>query len=342
MAARPILILFLFPILLLSCRRAPTVDAPEIRLGYFANLTHAQAVLGVSTGDIAAAVAPARLSTKVFNAGPSLIEALFANEIDIAYVGPGPILAANERTAGRGIRVISGSAANGVVIVARADSNVHSLADLANAKLATPQHGNTQDIAARHYLQSTLHQPNLNNILPITNAEQPALMSRGQIDAAWVPEPWGTRLIAENGARLIAEEKDLWPDHRFALTLVITTPEFLAAHPDLVEKFLRVHHLWTERLRTDPARYAPALDSALAAMTGKKLPAGVVASSLPRIEFTDDPIPTTFELLGQWSHELNFLKRDPRLDRLFDTSILQRIAAAPPSSTERSTLNVQR
>src|SRR3981081_3207584 len=67
--------------LALSCSR-PTDAAQAVRIGYFANLTHAQAVLGVASGDYARAVAPATLETKISNEGPSLIEALFAGEID--------------------------------------------------------------------------------------------------------------------------------------------------------------------------------------------------------------------------------------------------------------------
>ena len=187
-------------------------DAPaEVRLGYFGNVTHAQAVLGVSSKDFENAVAPAKFSTKVFNAGPSLIEALFANQIDIGYVGPSPVLSAHEKSKGQGIRVIAGAAANGVLIVARKDSGISKLEDLKGKKVATPQHGNTQDIAARHYLQHVLKQENLNNVVPIANAEQSGLMARGEIDAAWAPEPWAARLVAEAKGKIIGEEKDLWP-----------------------------------------------------------------------------------------------------------------------------------
>jgi NitT/TauT family transport system substrate-binding protein len=273
------------------------------------------------------------LEPRVFNAGPALIQALFAGEIDVGYVGPGPVLAANERTAGRGIRVIAGGAANGVVVVARRDSDIRSMKDLAGRRVATPQQGNTQDISARHYLQGELHQSDLSNVMAVSNAEQSALMARGQIDAAWVPEPWGARLIAETGARLVAEEKDLWPGGRFALTVVVTTPEFLAAHPDVVEKLLAVHHRWTERLRADPGKYAPELAKALVGLTGKDLPAGVTEQALRRVEFTDDPLPETFGRMGEWSYELGFLRREPRLDRLTDTGILRRVAAAAGPTT---------
>jgi NitT/TauT family transport system substrate-binding protein len=301
----------------------------QVRLGYFANLSHAQGVLGASSGEFEKAVAPAAFKTRVFNAGPSLIEALFAGEIDIGYVGPGPALAANARSRGQGIRVISGAAANGVVIVARKDSGIRTLADLAGRRVATPQHGNTQDIAARHYLSASLGQKDLGNVLPITNAEQAGMMSRGQIDAAWAPEPWGARLVAETGATIISEEKDLWPGNQFALAVVVTTPEFLRDHPDIVARVLAVHHHWTQRLAADPKTYLPQLGSALFALTGKRLPPGVLDSAVTRVTFTDDPLPDTFRTMGQWTYDLGFEQRPARLNTLFDLSVLKQVQSSP-------------
>jgi len=313
----------------LTRRSGAAKPVTEVRLGYFANLSHAQGVLGVSSGEFEKAVAPATFKTRVFNAGPSLIEALFAGEIDIGYVGPGPALAANARSRGQGIRVISGAAANGVVIVASKESGIHTLADLAGRRVATPQHGNTQDIAARHYLSAVLGQKDLANVLPIPNAEQAGMMSRGQIDAAWAPEPWGARLVAETGATIVSEEKDLWPGNQFALAVVVTTPEFLRDHPDVVAKVLAVHHHWTERLAADPKAYLPQLGSALFALTGKKLPPGVLDSAITRVTFTDDPLPDTFKTMGQWTYDLGFEQRPARLNTLFDLAVLKQVQSAP-------------
>ena len=224
----------------------------EVRIGYFANLTHAQGVLGVASGDFQQAVAPSTPTTRVFNAGPSLIEALFARQIDIGYVGPGPAINAHLKSKGSGIRIVAGAAANGVLIVAGPNSGVSSFAEIKGKRVATPQLGNTQDIAARHFLTTLLKQEDAKNVLPIANAEQASLMSRGEIDVAWAPEPWGSRLLIENGAKLVAQEKDLWPNKAFTLTLVVTTPEFLRKHPDVVEKVLVVHRGWTKRLQDAP------------------------------------------------------------------------------------------
>jgi NitT/TauT family transport system substrate-binding protein len=308
------------------------VPLQELRLGYFANATHAQAVLGVDSGDFAQAIGPTKLSTKLFNAGPSLIEALFSGEIDIGYVGPGPALSAHDKSKGQGIRVISGAAANGVVIVARKDSGIETVKDLVGKRVATPQKGNTQDIAARHYLTAVLGQKDSNNVVPIANPEQAGMMASNQIDAAWVPEPWGARLVAETGAKIIAQEKDFWPGGQFSLTVIVTTPQFLANHPDVVEKILRVHQKWTARLNRDPASTLPQLDDALFKLTGKKLPPGVLAAALPRVKFTDEPLEETFSTMAQWAYDLNFSQTPPNLAGLFDLSILHQLQAQSTST----------
>jgi NitT/TauT family transport system substrate-binding protein len=307
-------------------RQPASVPPAEVRIGYFANLSHAQAVLGVSSGEFERAIAPAKLKTKVFNAGPSLIEALFAGEIDIGYVGPGPALAAHARSKGQGIRVIAGAAANGVAIVARSGSAIEKISDLKGKRVATPQHGNTQDIAARHYLVYELKQSGHENVLPVPNAEQSGMMERGQIDAAWAPEPWASRLVAETGAKIIAEEKDLWPGGEFALAVVVTTPEFLRDHPDVVKRILAVHHDWTTRLASAPAKHAGELGAALNILTGKKLPPGVLEAAQARVKFTDDPLEATFKTMGQWAYDLGFERQPARMGQLFDLEPLKEVS----------------
>jgi NitT/TauT family transport system substrate-binding protein len=310
----------------------------EVRFGYFGNVTHAQAVLGVASGDFPNAVAPSKFSAKVFNAGPSLIEALFSNNIDIGYVGPGPVLSAHAKSHGEGIRVVAGAAANGVLIVARKHSRIKTLEDLAAKKVATPQAGNTQDIAARWFLTKRLGQKDANNVVAIANAEQQGMMSRGEIDAAWAPEPWGSRLIIENGATLIARENEaIWPSKKFVLTVVVTTPEFLAKHPDVVKKVLGVHATWTQRLQDNPSAYSAQLGDALFNLSGKKLPTGVLDASLKNVEFTLDPLEDTFKTMGQWAYDVGYAKEPAKLDRLIDRTVLQQVKAHPSASTKPTT-----
>jgi NitT/TauT family transport system substrate-binding protein len=292
-----------------------------VRIGYFANLTHAQAVLGVASGDFAAAVAPATLSTRVFNAGPSLIEALFAGEIDIGYIGPGPAINGFARSNGEGLKIISGAAANGVGIVVRNGAGIDKLADLKGKRIATPQLGNTQDISARHFLIHELGQPDANNIIPITNAEQLGLLERAEIDAAWAPEPWASRLVVEAGGKLLAEEKDLWTQKRFTLAVVIASPAFIKNQPEIARKLLLAHHVWTERLTRDSAGTLPLLSKALNELTGKTIPPEAFRAAISRTMFTDEPLTETLETFSQWSYDLGFAKEKANLEGLVDTTL---------------------
>jgi NitT/TauT family transport system substrate-binding protein len=326
---RALLALLSLVAVLASCRGGGKPGEQKVTIGYFTNLSHAQAVLATASGDFDRAVAPAKLETKLFNAGPSLVEALFAGEIDIGYVGPGPALSAFQKSGGKGIRVVAGAAANGVVVVARKGSGIQSLGDLAGKRLATPQLGNTQDISARHYLSAVLKQSDLTNVVPIENAQQAAMFERGDLDAAWVPEPWGQRLVAETGATLLAEEKDLWPSREFLLTLVVTTPEFLAKRPEVVEAVLKAHRTWTRRLTDEPEKYQAALGDALFALGGKRLPPGVLPAALKRVRFVDDPGIDTLRTFAIWKHDLGIDRAEADIGGLVDTTALKRASSAP-------------
>jgi NitT/TauT family transport system substrate-binding protein len=320
---------------LTGCKKQPPAagSAPaEVRLGYFANLTHAQAVLGVDSGELAQSIAPAKLSTKIFNAGPSLVEALFAREIDIGYIGPGPAINAHVRSAGQGVRLIAGASANGVLIVARKDSGIQSLADLKGRTVATPQLANTQDIAARHYLIHVLKQQDAKNVLPLANAEQLGMMKRGQIDASWAVEPWGSLLVSQADARVIAREHELWPDGQVTLAVVITTPKFLAEHPQTVRRVLQVHQRWTARLAQDPQRHVAALGAALYKITGRSLPEGVLPAAISNVRFTDDPLEQTLVTMANWTHELGFARQKPDLAGLVDLTLLNELRRAAPAT----------
>jgi NitT/TauT family transport system substrate-binding protein len=317
---------------------APPPD--EVKLAYFANVTHAQAVLGVHSGDFEKALAPSKLTTKVFNAGPELIEAMNAGNVDIGYVGPGPALNGFIKSGGKMVRVIAGVAGNGVVIVARPGSGIEKLSDLVGKKLATPQLANTQDIAAKFYLLSQLKQANADSVQPTKNAEQAAQMSAGRLDAAWAPEPWGAFLEAKAGAKVIAEEKDikeLWPEGNMGITYVIARPEFLQKHPDVVEKVLGVHVKWTDRMKSEPDKWQPDLEAALGKLTNAALPPGVLKKAIGRTLFTDDPMAHTFARQAQWMYAAGFAKDVADTAAIVDTTILKKVRAATPAAAATAT-----
>ena len=247
---RIIPLFMLLAFILVGCGAQSSNNNPTgpftLRLGYFPNLTHAVALVGVARGTFKDALGPnVHLETKTFNAGPALIEALFANDIDIGYVGPNPAINGYIKSNGAALRIIAGASSGGALFVVRPDAHIHSPTDLANKKIATPQVGGTQDVALRcylkqHGLQTTDKGGNV-QIIPTDNPNILSLFQQGKIDGAWVPEPWATRLVIEGNGTVFLDERSLWPNGEFVTTNVVVRTAFLQEHPNLVEKFLQAH-----------------------------------------------------------------------------------------------------
>src|SRR5438876_10726520 len=255
----PLFVLLTF--ILVGCGAQGSNNNPTgqvtLHLGYFPNLTHAVALVGVARGTFKDALGPnVHLETKTFNAGPALIEALFANDIDIGYVGPNPAINGYVKSHGQALRIIAGAASGGALFVVRSDEHIQSPSDLANKKFASPQLGGTQDVSLRYYLQQhglkTVDKGGNVQILPTDNPNILTLFKQGKIDGAWVPEPWATRLVVEGKGKIFVDERSLWPDGRFVTTNIVVRTAFLSQHPDIVNKFLQADVETTEYIQANP------------------------------------------------------------------------------------------
>lgn len=329
----------LLPFLLIGCggTSTPPTSADgtpaRVRLGYFSNVTHAQALIGSSRGDFKKALGEkTQLVERVFNAGPEAVEALFAGELDATYIGPSPAINAYMKSRGSAVRVVAGSAANGVVVVVRKGSGITKLEELAGKRIASPQYGNTQDVSARHYLKNVLKQTlkedgGKTDIIPIKNAEQLTLFKSGEIDAAWAPEPWGARLVHEAEGTLIAEEKDLWSDKKFAITLLLVSTKFLKEHPQTVEKLLAAHVEATKFINTNTVEAKSIVNAKLKELTGKPIADKVLDDTFTRTVFTTDPLEKSIATFVEWSRELGFTKEGQDVSGLVDLSLLKKVEA---------------
>jgi NitT/TauT family transport system substrate-binding protein len=305
-----------------------TLAAGTVRLGYFPNLTHPQALVGLANGTFAAKLGSnVKLDAKSFNAGPAAVEALLAGDIDMTYVGPNPAINAYIKTKGQGVRIIAGAASGGVSFVVRPDSNINTAKDLANKKLATPQLGNTQDVALRNYLvqnglQSTDKGGNV-QIVPTDNANILQLFANKQIDGAWVPEPWATRLVVEDKGRVFLDERSLWPDGKFVITVLLVNTKFLNARPDLVKAVLDANLQITQDIQKDPIAAKKAINDQLKTLTGKALAPEVLAGSFDKMQVLYDPLKDSLVKSADAAFAAGFLGKDkPNLDNLYDLKIL--------------------
>jgi NitT/TauT family transport system substrate-binding protein len=301
-----------------------------MRIGYFPNINHAQAVIGLGRGDFQAALDGVEVKKLEFNAGPSVIEAMLAKQIDIAYIGPNPAINGYLVTNGGLLRVISGATSGGAVFVVRNDAGIQSTADLGGKKFASPQLGNTQDVALRKYLLENGYDAERGavEVIPAKVSDIVTLMLKKDIDGAWVPEPWGAKLIKEANARIFLDERSIWPDGEFVSAHVIVRTEYLASNPENVKRFLAAHVEQTEWINENPDQAIEAFNGELKKNTGKTIPEDELAEGLSRMKHTNDPIQASLYQSADDAVELKFIKVDVSgLQGIYDLQLLNQVLA---------------
>jgi NitT/TauT family transport system substrate-binding protein len=326
--------------------QAPTVK-PEslaisntnvLRLGYFPNINHAQAVIGVGNGDYQNALGDVKIESQVFNAGPSAIEALVANRIDVAYVGPNPAINGYLKSDGQALKIISGVSSGGAVFVIRNDSGINNVHDFAGKKFASPQLGNTQDVALRSYLLTNGYKTSENGgsvtIIPANTADIVTMMTKKDIDGAWVPEPWGTILAKQANARIFVDERDLWPNGKFATALIVVRTDYLNSHPDVIQKLLEAHVKETMWINNNKDESIKIFNDQILKLTGKTIPTDVISEALSRMELTYDPVKSSIDKSANDAFSLGFLgDKKPDLSNIFDLTILNKVLQEQKLST---------
>jgi NitT/TauT family transport system substrate-binding protein len=310
-----------------------TTSEPQsnvIRIGYFLNVNHAQAVIGLGRGDYHNALDGIEIKTQTFNSGPSVIEAMLASQIDVAYVGPNPAINGYIKSDGNVLRVISGAASGGAVFVVRNDAGIQSVSDFAGKKFASPLIGNTQDVALRKYLLENGYKTKENGgtveVFPARPADIVILMLKKEIDGAWVPEPWGAKLVKEANARIFLDERTLWPDGEFVSAHVIARTAYLESNPENIRKFINAHIGETEWINQNQEAAVKAFNQELAKLTGKTIPEDELVEGLSRMKLTYDPVKESLFQSAADAREIGFLESGgPDLKDIYDLDILNEV-----------------
>jgi NitT/TauT family transport system substrate-binding protein len=321
-----------------------------LRLGYFPNINHAQAVIGLNNGDFQKILGNnTKVETVVFNAGPSAIEALLAKRIDATYIGPSPTINGYVVSDGKDIRVISGAASGGASFVVRNDSGINSVKDLGGKKFASPELGNTQDISLRKYLVNngfkTVENGGNVTIVPVSNADILTLFLKKEIDGAWVPEPWATRLVNEAHGKIFVDERKLWPpDGKFVTTNIIVRTDYLKENPDVIKKLLEANvneTLWINKQlnktgintinenNSNIIKVINAFNNGLKQITGKTIPNDELKEAFARTDFTYDPLKQSLYKIGNDANSLGFISntKGKKLDLsgIYDLTLLNKV-----------------
>lgn len=304
---------------------APAKDngaAAELRLGYFPNVTHAPALIGLDKGLFAKELGSTKLTRQEFNAGPNEVSALLGGSLDIGFIGSGPAINAYAKSNGEAVKLISGVTSGGAQLVTSAD--ITKPEDLAGKTVVTPQLGNTQDVALKKWLADK----KLTDKVQVTNMENAQTLDAfkgGQVQAAWLPEPWSSRLVLEAGAKVFLDEKSLWPEGKFPTTVLVVRTQFLSEHPQTVKAFLKGLVASIDYANANPAEAQAAVNKQLEALTGKALKPETIERAWGNITLTFDPIAGQFKQLAQDQVTAGIAEKAPQVAGFADLTVLNTV-----------------
>ena len=307
-------------------------DAVTVRFGVFPNITHAPGLVELAEGGTLKKLLPnATIDVKPFNSGTPAVEALFADAIDITFIGPNPAINAYAQSEGSAVRVISGSTSGGAFLVVR--PTINGPEDLKGKKIATPSLGNTQDVALRAWLKSKGLSTDTAgggdvSVVPQDNSQTLETFIAGTIDGAWVPEPWSTRLIKEGGAKVLVDERDLWPDGKYVTTHLLVATKFLQANPEVVKRILLATLQAVDEVNNDPAAAQTTVNAEIEKYTTKALGEDLLKTAWGNLTFTIDPIASSLQKSATDAQALNLLKDPGDLKGLYELGPLNEILRA--------------
>jgi NitT/TauT family transport system substrate-binding protein len=310
--------------------------ATTLRLGYFPNVTHAAAMVGVAKDFYTKKLGATKLETQTFNAGPAEIEAMLGGDLDAGYIGPSPAINAYVKTKGEGIRIIAGATSGGASLVVQ--PGINSAADLKGKRIASPQLGNTQDVALRAWLTKQGLTPSSQGVTgdvqvePTDNATTLQLFRDKKLDGAWVPEPWASRLVLDGKGTVLVDEKTLWPGGRFVTTNLIVRTEFLRKYPATVKALVEGQVDADNWMAKNPDEAKSTINAELERITTKSLSAAVLDRAYANIQVTTDPLATSMKTEADNAVSVGLLER-PDLKGIYDLTILRQVLAERGEAT---------
>ena len=291
------------------------ISEKKLRIAYFPNIGHAIPIVGMGAGFFEDKLGDEiKIETRIFDSGPQVIESLFANSIDIAYVGPGPAINGFLNSENHNIRILAGAASGGASFIVHPNSEINSVSDFMGKKIAAPQIGNTQDVSLRHHLSENQLKPAEKGgsvvVYNISNPDIYTLFVKGEIDGAWVAEPWATILEIELDGKRLFNEEELWPDQEFASVLLIGNVDYIKKNKIIIHNFLNGHHETMIWINDNPEETRNIFNDFLDSHLGQSLSDNVVDIALSNIQITDDPKHNSVFSFAEQANALGYLGRN--------------------------------
>ena len=328
MTVSGIVVIVAIAITITSFSDSDQINQDKIRVAFFPSIGHIIPIVGLEEKIFEKGIGEEKqIETKLFDSGPQVIESIFSGSIDVAYVGPGPIINGFLKSDGKDIKILSGAASGGASFIIQPNSGLESLENFDGKRIASPQISNSQDVSLRYYLEShglkSVEKGGTVFVLNISNPDIYTLFAKGDIDGAWVPEPWATILVEElDGIRLFNEEK-LWPNEEFASVLLIVRTEYLENNPETIQKWVESHEKTVTWINANPDKSKSLFSSFLIDYMGKSLPTKIIDESFSNITITSDPIKNSVIIFAERADSLGYLGRDGyNLDGIFYNAVL--------------------
>jgi len=295
----------------------------EIRVAFFPSISHAVPIVGIENNIFQENLTEQKIiEVKIFDSGPQVIESLFAKSIDLAYVGPGPIINGFLKSNGQDLKILAGAANGGASFIIQKDSGLDSIENFQGKRIASPQISNTQDVSLRHYLSTHGLEPVEKGgtvfVLNISNPDIYTLFAKGDIDGAWVPEPWATILVEELGGIRLFNESQFWPEKQFSSVLLIGRTNFVEQNPEIVEKWILSNQKTAEWINSNPDKTKMIYNEFMQDYMGKTFSKKIIDESFSNLEITSDPIKNSVLTFAERADSLGYLGRSGyNLDGLF-------------------------
>ncbi|WP_228772015.1 ABC transporter substrate-binding protein [Actinokineospora iranica] len=300
-------------------------EAAELRLGYFPNVTHASALIGLEKGLFAKELGATKLVPTKFTDGSTEVAAFLGGSLDAGFIGSGPAINAYAKSDGEAVRLVAGATSGGAQLVTSAE--IATPQDLAGKTVVTPALGNTQDVALKKWLV----EQGLKDKVQVDNRDSAQTFdafNKGEVRAAWLPEPWSSRLVLDAGAKVLVDEKDLWAQGKFPTTVLLVRTRYLREHPQTVRKLLTGLLAANDYAKTDEAGAKAAVNKQLEALTGKGLGGPVIDRAFTSIELNPDPLAATFPRLAKDAVTAGVMEKEPQVAGFTDLTALNAVLKA--------------
>jgi NitT/TauT family transport system substrate-binding protein len=286
----------------------------NIRVAFFPSIVHAVPIVGIENKIFQQNLSSeTHIEVRIFDSGPQVIESLFSNSIDIAYVGPGPVINGYLKSDGNALKILAGAADGGASLIAQKDSGLESIENFDGKRIAAPQISNTQDVSLRYYLSSHGFTPVEKGgtvyVLNISNPDIYTLFAKGDIDGAWVPEPWATILVQDLGGVRVFNESQFWPEKEFSSVLLIGRTDFIEKNPEVIKNWIKSNEETVQWINTHPDKAKQVYSKFLKDYMGKTLPDEIIDESFSNLVITSDPLKKSVYTFAERADSLGYLGR---------------------------------